>query len=132
MSVKVTGLKDVQRTLAVLAPKEANNILRSTVHGVAGAARDEARRHMSTDTGVMKASTRTNRRKQRGTKIRSDVVVSKAAFYWRFREYGQGPDGIEDAMFLKATEFLRKNMFRMFQEQFGKKLEARLARIRKG
>lgn len=128
----MTGLKEVQATLSVLAPKEATNILRATVHGVAGEARDVARLHMSRDTGTMAKSTRTRRRKQRGTKIRSDVMVTKAAFYWRFREYGQGPDGIEDAMFLKATEHLRANMLQMFREQFGKKFEARMARVRKG
>mgnify|MGYP003652161669 FL=1 len=130
--MKVTGLQEVQKTLSILAPKEASNILRSTVHGVAGEARDVARSHMSTDTGKMKASTKTRRRKQRGTKIRSDVMVTKAAFYWRFREYGQGPDGTEDAMFLKATEHLRVNLTAMFREQFGKKFEARMARLRKG
>lgn len=132
MSMKVTGIKEVQATLSVLAPKEATNILRATVHGVASEARDVARTHMSRDTGTMAKSTRTKRRKQRGTKIRSDVMVTKAAFYWRFREYGQGPDGTEDAMFLKATEYLRVNIDKMFREQFGKKFEARMARVRKG
>ena len=132
MSMKVTGIKEVEHVLQVLAPREATNILRSTVHGVAGAARDEARRHMSVDTGKMKASTKTRRRRSKGTRIRSDVMVTKAAYYWRFREYGQGPDGTEDAMFLKATEFLRKNLRSMFREQFGKKFEARMKRLRKG
>ena len=132
MTVKVSGMKEVQHVLSVLAPKEAKNIMRSAVHGVAGEARDEARRHMSSDTGAMKASTKIRRRRAKGTRFRSDVMVTKAAYYWRFREYGQGPDGIADAMFLKTTEWLRKNLDQMLREQFAKKFEARMKRLRKG
>jgi hypothetical protein len=80
----------------------------------------------------MKKATKTRRRQIRGNVIRSDVMVTRAAYYWRFREYGQGPDGIADAMFLKTTEWLRKNLDQMFREQFAKKFEARMKRLRKG
>lgn len=132
-TVTLRGIDDVTKMLHDIAPKEARNLMRSTIHGMAGEIRDEAKRRMPVDSGQMKAATRTRRRRitAANMKIRSDVVVTRAAYYWRFREYGQGPDMREDAMFMKAVAVFREDMHRMFVEQFGKKLEARLARLRK-
>lgn len=131
MKVTLTGVEDVDKMLQQIAPREANNLMRATVHGMATETAKKAKTEMPQDTGTMKKATKVKRRRASFGVIASDIIVTKAAWYWRFREYGQGPDNREDAMFLKASEWLRANMERIFVEQFGKKLEARLARLRK-
>lgn len=129
--VKISGLDEVASIMTEIAPREANNLMRSTVHAAAGEIAKDAKRFMPADTGRMKAATKTVRRKVRGGVFRSDIVVRDLAFYWRFREYGQGPDMREDAMFMKAIALFRKELNAHFASLFGKKLEARLARLRK-
>ena len=46
------------------------------------------------------------------------------AFYWRFLEYGDGPDGVEHAFFLRAKEKVM-NSGAPFAS-FAKRLTARL------
>ncbi len=129
--VTIKGMGDVVDVLNSVAPREARNLARSTVHASAGVIRDDAKRFMPKDSGQMKKATKAVRRSVKDNIIRSDVMVTAAAYYWRFREYGQGPDMREDAMFMKSLALFRKDMDRIFSEQFGKKLEARLARLRK-
>lgn len=128
-SVKIDGLEEVIAVLESIAPREAKNLARSTVHASAGVIAKDAKRFMPSDTGAMKKATKTKRRSIKGSVFRSDVLVTAAAFYWRFREYGQGPDMREDAMFMKSVALFRKDWQNIFKEQFGKKLEARLARL---
>lgn len=130
MKMEVKGIDDVNEILSQIAPRQAKNIMRATVHGVAGEIRDDAKRFMSEDTGVMKKATKSKRERGTPTRIMSTVRVTLAAFYWRFREYGQGPDGVEDAMFMKAVSIFRANMNQIFVQQFGKKFEAALKRAR--
>lgn len=128
VTTSIKGMDDVEKTLSEMAPRQALNLMRSTVHGVAGGIAKDAKTFMSKDTGTMIKSTKIARRRVTLGRARSDVVVTRAAFYWRFREYGQGPDGIEDAMFMKATAIFRANMDQIFVTMFGKKFEAALAR----
>lgn len=131
-TVTIRGLDDVNDLLSKIGPREAKNIMRATIHGVAGQIRDDAKKAMPVGgDGVMKKATKAKRRRGEFGKIRSDVVVTKAAFYWRFLEYGQGPDGVEYAMFMQSVEKFRKDMTRILIEQFGKKWEAALARAAK-
>ncbi len=127
----IRGIDDVDNLLSKIAPRQAKNIMRATVHGVAGEIRNDAKKSMPTDVGVMKRATKSKRRRGKPGWIRSDVVVAKDAFYWRFLEYGQGPDGVEHAMFMRAVEKFRQDMHRTFIEQFGKKWEAALKRAAK-
>lgn len=130
IKTEIKGIDDVNEILSQIAPRQAKNIMRATVHGVAGEIRDDAKGHMSEDTGVMRKSTKAKRERGTPTTLVSTVRVTLAAFYWRFREYGQGPDGVEDAMFMKAVAMFRANMDRIFLNQFGKKFEAALKRAR--
>ncbi len=128
MRLRVTGVDDIDQLLSEVGPREAKNIMRATVHGMAGEVRNEARKNSPVDQGALKKATKAKRRRQQGTVIRSDVVVGKAAFYWRFLEYGQGPDMVEYAMFAKAAEFLRSKMNEILRRQFGKKWESAMKR----
>ena len=130
-TVTLRGIDDVQTMLLKIAPRQAVNIMRSTIHGMAGEIRDTARSLSPEDTGLLRKAIRTKRGRLTFGRIKSDVVVTKAAFYWRFLEYGQGPAGVEYAMFMRSVEKIRPDLTRIFVEQFGKKWEAALARAAK-
>lgn len=130
MSVELKGLDDVDELLSKIAPRQAQNIMRATIHGIAGEIRDDAKRDMPVDEGDMKRGTKSKREKSVRGQLLSTVRVA-GAFYWRFLEYGQGPDGVEVAMFGKAVAKYRARQNEIFLQQFGKKFEAALVRARK-
>lgn len=129
----ITGVDDINRVLGQIAPREARNIMRATVHGVAGEIRDDAKKNMLAheDTGTMRRSTKARRERGAPGKVSSTVRVAPAAFYWRFEEYGDGPDGLAKDNFMKAVAAFRANMNAYFVRNFGVKFEAALARARR-
>lgn len=131
MSIKVIGLEDVSKALTELAPRQAQNIMRTTVQGVAQQMVKDARKDMPKDSGKLRKATRARRERAGPGRALSTIRVNKQAFYWRFLEYGDGPNGIEYAFFLKRVLEFRGKMDAILTEQFGKKLEAALARARK-
>lgn len=133
MKTKMTlrGLNDVNKVLGDIAPREAKNIMRTTIHDMAKEVRDDARDDMPVDEGVLKRETKHKREKIRNNRVRSTVRVGKQAFYWRFLEYGDGPDGVAYDFFLKAVNKMRSKLEARFMVSFGRKFEAALARARK-
>lgn len=125
------GISDIEKLLTDIAPRQAVNILRATVHSTATKIAKDAKDAMPSDSGDMKKATRTKREQVKWGKLLSTVRVGPEAFYWRFREYGQGPDGREDAMFMQAVAKFQGDMDRIFTEEFGKKFESALVRARK-
>ena len=133
----VTGIADINRILRELAPREAKNIMTATVYDitktVAADAADRTPDDPSTGGADLKSSIKAKR--ERGTRgtIEATVRVTNINrnYFWRFLEYGQGPDKVEHAMFLKSLEGLRPDIDRIYAEAFVKKLVARLARARK-
>lgn len=131
MTIKVIGIEDIAKTLTELAPKQAQSIMRNTVQGVAQQMAKDARKDMPVESGALRKATRAKRERALPGKVSSTVRVNQKAFYWRFLEYGQGPDGVEYAFFLKRVVDFRSKMDAVLTEQFGKKLEAALTRARK-
>lgn len=131
MDVEIDGIEDIQKMFEAVAPRQAKNIMRATVHGIAGELRNEAKKNMPTDTSLLKKSTKAKRRKEQDNVIRSDVMVEQAAYYWRFLEYGQGPDGVAHGMFKQAITSYKANAQANFLNTFVKKLEASLKRAAK-
>lgn len=131
MSVEVSGIADVNRILMEIAPREAINLVRATVHDIASQLSKDAAANAPKDTGVLKNAIRPKRRRGDRTTVQSDVIVSSSAYYWRFLEYGDGPDGVAYDFFLNALQSLRPNVERVYLEAFARKLTARLARERK-
>lgn len=130
--VTITGIADVNRLLREIAPQEANNLMRATVHGLAQDIAKSAKQRMPSDSGAMQKATGAKReRAKRGT-LASSVRVANIAFYWRYLEYGQGPDKVEHAFFLQTLEALRPDLDRRYLEIFVSKLIARLKRLNKG
>lgn len=130
-TVTVRGLDDVNNLLKTIAPREAYNIMRATVHGVAGGIAKDARFDAPQDDGDLKKAIKPKRERAVFGYLKSTVRVNPVAFYWRFLEYGQGPDGEEHAFFMRAVEKFRQDMHGIFLTQFGKKWEAALKRAAK-
>lgn len=127
---QITGIADINRTLKEIAPREARNLMRTTVQDIATQlAKSGSANAPDGNTGKLKKGIKAKR--ERGTKEGVESTVRATPFYWRYLEYGQGPDGVEHAFFLKALEEMRPNMDRVYLEAFVRKLEARLARERK-
>lgn len=134
MKMSISGIPEITTLLSTVGPREAKNIMRATVHGIASEVRDDAKRNYPDGyyaTGKAVKATKSKRRRGSFGLIRSDVVVEKQAFYWRFLEYGQGPDNTEWAMFGKAVESLRREFPTILRNQFGKKWEAAMRRAAK-
>lgn len=127
MSVEIRGIDDVRRTLRDLMPKEARVLSRQTVRDVASAIVDEAKPLMPVDEGTMRAGTVARQEKDRNGQATASVRV-RGAFYWRFLEYGDGPDGIEHAFFMRAREKVMANIDTIATQAFVKRLAARIAK----
>lgn len=126
MSVKVFGLEDVKTTLTELGPREATNLMRSVVFDIAKQLATDGAAGAPSDEGDLKAGIKPKR--ERGQKHLLAATVRAAPFYWRYLEYGQGPDGVEHAFFLKALQALRPEIDRIYLETFVRKLTALMAR----
>ena len=137
MSFKVSGIEDVNRILGDLAPKEARNLMRAVTFDIAKQAAEAATGFTpddpSTGVGDLKSSIKARRDRGDRTKTEASVRVKNPTrnYFWKFLEYGDGPDGVEHAMFAKALEKIRPDMPKIYVEAFARKLIARLKRERK-
>ena len=127
---EITGVEEVQKILDDIAPKHARNLMRSTIQGVASEIAKQARRNAPKDTGTLKKSIKAKRKKSPPDRPVSEVYVKSDAFYWRFIEYGsKGPTAQPERPFIRpASEKIRSNFEKILTEQFGKKLEKKLAK----
>lgn len=128
MTVEIRGIDDVRRLLGDLMPKEARALTRQTTKDVATEIATEAKAVMPVDEGKMRAGTRAVQERDKDGQGQASVRV-RGAFYWRFLEYGDGPDGIEHAMFLRAKEKVMRNIDTIATQKFVKRLAARLSKV---
>lgn len=131
--ITIDGLHDVQNLMKTVAPKHAKNLMRSTIHGIAGVGAKEAKKRVPTRTGNLKKAIKAKRRKSPPHAPVSDVIVTQGkkakqdGFYWRFVEYGTVH--VSAQPFIGPTyDYLRMNYTRLVQEQFAKKLESKMRR----
>lgn len=140
MSLKLKGDAQVIRVLTVVAPREAINLNRSTVHGIAGLVRDGIKAVAPDDPyttrGDIVRSVKAKR--ERSPKLRpvSSVRIKTTrngkvtAPYWFYQE--RGTIKMPARPFVKPlAEKTRPRLPALYRAQFGKKLEARLARLRR-
>lgn len=137
ISVTITGIADVNRILRDIAPNEARNLMRSTITDLAKDVAGLATQNAPIDRGVLAAMIRGERKRGKRNLLTSAAGVIRESgsswdpYYWRFLEYGQGPDGVEHAFFLRAVRSIEPQLEGRYLTIFGQKLEARLARLRK-
>jgi len=133
---EISGTEDILKVLNDIAPRHAINLMRATVHGIAGKVANDARENAPKDKGVLKKAIKHKRRKSRPEAPVSEVYVEHGnsakhdAFYWRFQEYGtSGPHANPEQPFIRpAVDGVKANLKEIMVKEFGKKLEKSLAR----
>lgn len=144
MGIRFENDKQVIAILEQVAPREARNLIRSTVHAVAGEIRDNIKRnapdHPSTKAGDIKRSTKSKRERMQGSKARSTVRIqtqkqsgkNRGFPYWMLQEYGNlRRQGVGPNPFVRnAIAYTQSDVPEMFRRNFGLKLESRLRRVR--
>lgn len=140
---QITGLDDVQKMLNDMAPREARNLMRATIHGVAGDVAKSAKTKVRSKT--VKKALKTKRIKSHPDKPSSGVYVTRGknakhdAYFWHWIEYGTknrvikktGVDvgAMPETPFVRpAVQEIRASFETIMVDQFGKKLEKKLAR----
>ena len=126
----IHGIADVNRILSEIAPKEAVGLLRATTFQIAKDVAEGAKDRSPDDTGTLDGAIQPKRERGTRTSVAASVRVARRAFYWRFLELGQGPDGVEYAMFLQTLQALRPDLDRRYLRVFVDRLVRRLARRR--
>lgn len=126
MTAKVTGLAEVRSALLDLGPREAKNLMRTVVFDMAKQIAVDAADRAPSDQGDLKAGIKPKR--ERGAPNLLAATVRASPFYWRYLEYGQGPDGVEHAFFLKTLQALRPDIDAIYLETFVRKWTALMAR----
>lgn len=137
--VSIAGLDSVIAGLREAAPKEARALARNTVQQVASDIAKDAREMAPRDDGILQRGITSRRKNAHGGDSFESVVYvrrdkgSVDPYYWRFIEYGQGPDGVEHAMFLKALNKYKADGQQRHLDAFAKVLERRIKRaIKRG
>ena len=104
--VQIEGIDGVRRALALMGSAGKKHS-RKMVRGVADAIVAEAKPLAPVDTGLLRKSIVARSERDIANGAVAAVKVKADAYYWRFLEYGSGPDGIEHAFFMRA----RKKVF---------------------
>lgn len=142
MKVTITGIADVNRILREIAPREAKNLLSATVMDLTKELARDAKGNTPNDPNSPEwLGDGYGNKRERGDRntVAASVIVKNTKgkgeagrnYFWRFLEYGQGPDNVEHAMFLKAFQKMKPEIIPIYLRIFGKKLEARLKRVNK-
>lgn len=125
-SIVVEGLEELREMFADIAPREANNILRATVHAVAGEVRDEMKRRVKKRTGAVQKGIYALRRRG-GPNFPVSEVRIRGVAHGLMLEFGTSRTKAQPYI-VPTVEGMRQKMPETYREQFGKKLEANLAR----
>lgn len=127
VTLQIVGLDELRDTLKNTAPREANNILRATVHAIAGEVRDELRKTVPKETRALERSIKAVRRRGKPNHPVSEVRGGGTAPYMLMLEFGTSKTKAQPFI-VPTTEQMRPKMPALYREEFGKKLEANLAK----
>lgn len=131
MKVSLIGMDALENVLSEIAPKQARNLMRATVHTIAGKVRAKARAGAPKATGRTKKAITAKRRKSPPDRPVSEVIVDPAAYYWRFHEYGTVKLPARPFI-LPAKEEVLANASQLLREEFGRRLEKAMAKAARG
>lgn len=137
--VQLIGMDEIEDILTDLIPKEANNLSRAFVHGLAQEAAKLAKTKVPKRTGNLKKSIKAKRRRGKPGQPVADVIATQGkkakhdGFYWRFVEHGTGGDNPQPAQpFVRpAYDQIRANLAEYTDKVFTDKLRKRIARAKK-
>lgn len=133
-NIRITGIPDIKRVLNEIAPREAINLMRATTADMAKGIAADARDAAPSEHGDLKGGIKHKRARGDKNTVKAEVVANAngSSFYWRYLEYGQGPDGVEHAYFLGALMKGQAELNQRYLKSFTDKLTSRLARKSKG
>ena len=137
--LEVIGLEEVNEILGQLTEKNARNLSRALIQGLASKVSKEAKKKVPVDKGTLKKAIKAKRKKSPPDKPVSDVYVESGksakhdAFYWHMVEYGTGgPVPQPEQPFLRpARDYVQANMPIIIEEEFTKKLTGAINRALK-
>lgn len=131
----IFGDEEIKKILNDIAPKHANNLMRTTVHRVASRIAKKAKLDAPKRTGILKKGIKAKRRRSKPGYPVSDVIVKsskgrKSAFYWRFIEYGTSGETAQEArpFITPIVNQTKADFTNIIKEEFGVALEKALAR----
>lgn len=133
-TARLIGMDDLEEILNEITPRNANNLMRATINGVAGEVRNEIKKRAIDTTGTLKKSIKVKRKKSTPEKPISQVLGNVGGYkYWYMIEHGtKGAHPQPARPFVKpAREKIFSMLPAIFLKQFGKKLEASLKKQRK-
>lgn len=131
--VELTGLEELQKTLEKVAPNEARNLARSTVHWVAGQVRNGMRKRAPKDEGTLRKAIIAKRRRGKPGEAVSDVRITHGrgvkhdAFYWHMIEFGTERQSAQPFIEPTVAE-IEPQIPKIYRDEFGKRLEKKLAK----
>lgn len=125
--LQITGIDDLRRTLAEMAPNEARNLARATVYGVAVRVRDRLQGRVTKRSGRLGQSIKVVRRRGRPDEPVTDVRGGATAPYMLMLEFGTSRTRAQPFI-VPTIEEIRPELPAIYREEFGKKLEKALAR----
>lgn len=133
MTIKIEGMAEVKAVLETVAPNVAKNLMRTTVHGIAGQIAKQSKVNAPLGaTGKVKKNIKPKRRRGKPDEVVSEVHIQQKAdesslFYWRFVE--KGTTKTDERPFIRpAVQAVEADLAEIFRNQFGKQLEKALAR----
>lgn len=113
--------------LQEIAPREVNNILRTTVHGIAIEIRDRLRLAVKRRTGKLERSIKAVRRRGGPNFPVSEVRLGATAPYGLMLEFGTRRTRAQPYI-VPTVERARPELPTIYRETFGRKLEQNLER----
>ena len=137
--VELIGMDEIQNLLEDFLPREANNLSRNLVFGLAQEAAKLAKSYVPKRTGNLRKAIKAKRRRGKPGHPASDVIATQGGsakndgFYWRFIEHGTGGDNPQPAQpFVRpAYDKIRADLPRYTDKVFTDKLRKRIARVQK-
>lgn len=137
MKQHVTGASEVANVFNSLAPREARNLMRATVGGVASRISRRAKGLVARATNRLKKAIFVRRHRMRGDRVSASVAVrlgargaARGAFYWRFVEYG-AKDLPARPFLTPAAEEVRAELPQIVDEEMKKALVRQVNRALK-
>lgn len=131
-SIQIEGLEELRETLMQVAPREANNILRNAVHGVAGRVRDAMKQRVTKDTRALEKSIYAVRRRGKPNFPVSEVRLRGTPHaHGLMLEFGTSRTKAQPYI-VPTVEQMRPGLPSTYRQEFGKKLEKALEKRAKG
>lgn len=134
--VKIEGLKELEKQLTNVLPREAKNLMRGATSATASRVARAARAKAPIRSGGLKKSIIVKRRSIKFGRLAVDVIAKRPeGAHWHLIEYGtQGyaprniPPMPAQPFAGPAVQEISLQIPQIFREEFGKKLERLMAR----